>query len=91
MTLEREILCGNGQVKGWHLAAHEWITGKREIGLGVLTGTRLKMEDRCIRLPETWKNKVQRLFKIQVDDKFQNSFLGSHTKINMLDMISCKC
>lgn len=44
MTLEREILCGNGQVKGWHLAAHEWITGKREMGLGVLTGTRLKME-----------------------------------------------
>lgn len=63
VTLEREILCGNGQIKGWHLAAHEWTSGKREMGLGVFTGTHLKMEDRCIRLPETWKNKAQRLLR----------------------------
>ena len=64
---------------------------EREMGLGVLAGTHLKMEDRCIRLPETWKNKGLSLPQIQVDAEFLNSFLGSHTEMNMLDVISCKC
>lgn len=61
------------------------------MGLGVLAGIHLKMEDRCIQLPETWKNKGQSLPKIQVNAEFLNSFLGSHTDMNMLDVISYRC
>lgn len=67
------------------------MTREREIGLAVLSRARLKMEDRCTRLPETWKNKSQNLSKIQVDAKFLISFLGSHTEMSMMDVISCKC
>lgn len=43
------------------------------------TGTHLK-KDRCVRLPETWKNQ-----------SLPKSFLESHTEMNMLGMMSCKC